>query len=60
MPRLGLQDLLKIHCRKLDYQRPAPIYLRALIERIDDSFPVQALAPSPENCIFRPDNDRNP
>lgn len=57
MPRLGLQ-IYKDPLPQADYKPSAPFTL-ALIERIDDSFPVQALAPSPENCIFRPENERN-
>ncbi|TXI89356.1 MAG: HAMP domain-containing protein [Burkholderiaceae bacterium] len=57
MPRLGLQ-IYKDTPPKSDYKPSAPFSV-ALKERIDDHYPVQALAPNPENCIYRPENDRN-
>ncbi|WMW80445.1 ATP-binding protein [Undibacterium cyanobacteriorum] len=57
MPRLGLQ-IYKEAAPQSQYQ-PSSSFALALVERLDESFPIIALAPSPANCLYRPDADKN-
>lgn len=58
MPRLGLQ-IIEGPIGRPDYTPSSP-YAIALIERLEDHYPVSAITPSVENCFVRPESDRAP